>query len=137
MRFTPTTYALAYLDSTRGSTPVELKGITSRFWAAVWRHRRWGWRRKIIDQVIKLRREQAGVIGVELSVAKPFTDSATQKFQRELTKALGQAVELTVTLKPHLLAGVVLTVGDRRYDASLKGRLDNLYHALAGTEQQL
>jgi F-type H+-transporting ATPase subunit delta len=76
-----------------------------------------------------------GVTGVQLAVAKPLSDSALAKLKREFKSALGNEVELTVSLKPHLLAGLVATVGDQRYDASLKGRIDNLYHALAGSEQ--
>ena len=133
MRFTPTTYAAAYLGAVNSSKPAELPAITARLWNVVWRHRRWGWRRQIIAQVVKLRQEQAGLRGVELAVAKPMTEAATVKLKRELKAALGQEVELTVSVKPHLLAGVVLTVGDQRYDASLKGKLDSLYHALSGT----
>ena len=135
MRFTPTTYAAAYLGAAQDSSATELKAVTSRFWALVWRHRHWGWRRKIIDQVVRLRQAQAGVRGVELSVAKPLSDSATAKLKRELEKAVGQEIELNVTLKPHLLAGIVLTIDDTRYDASLKGKIDSLYHTLAGAEQ--
>lgn len=135
MRFTPATYASLYLEAARNTKFSELKVISGRFWYLVWRHRHWSWRRKIVTQVERLWREQEGVTGVELATAKLLSEAATAKLRRGLETALGQKVELNVSLKPHLLAGLVLMVGDRRYDASLKGRIDSLYHALAGTER--
>ncbi len=135
MRFTPATYANLYLGLAREVAPRELPAVTARFWQLVWKHRHWGWRQRIVSEVVTLWRKESGVTGVELAVAKPLTEAAETKLKRELTKAVGQEVELTVSVKPHLLSGLVVTVGDRRYDASLKGRIDSLYHQLAGTTQ--
>lgn len=133
MKLTPKTYAAAYVAAAQNTTARELSKVAARFWNLVWRRHHWAWRNKIIEQVGALWREQHGVELVTVTTAKPLTTEAKSKLQRALTKQLDKKVEIESVVKPHLLGGMIITIGDRRVDASLKGRLDSLYHALAGS----
>lgn len=133
MKITPTFYAQAYVSAVTGVAPVELKKIAHRFWQTVWRHKRFTWRKEILRQVQRLEREQAGVIDLQLASARELTSEALQDLTKKFEKVLGARVYLDVVVKPHLLSGFVITLNDIRYDVSLKGRLDALERALAGT----
>ncbi len=135
MKESPTAYARAYLGLTHGQPAKELAEISGKFWLAVFRRKRFGWRQQIVAEVSRLWQETNGETAVRVAVAHELTHAQQVNLERELRAALKSEVTLEVELKPHLLAGVVVTVGDKRYDASLKGRLDNLYRTLAGSER--
>jgi len=132
MKLTPRTYAQLWLNQARLTPPRELSHLASRFWQLVWKHRHLNWRRQIMAEVERLWHSEAKIRLVEVAVPKPLTAQAASHLKKELTNQLGQAIELKITVKPHLLAGAVITIGDQRFDASLKGRLDDLYEHLAG-----
>lgn len=132
MKISPTFYAKAFVNLA-GSTPTkELPDVAARFWRLVFRRKHFGWRAQILTEVARLASEAHGVLTVNVASAHELTDAQQTKLARELGVALDSKVELVVEHKPHLLAGTVVTVGDKRYDASLKGRLDSLCRTLAG-----
>lgn len=135
MKLSPTLYAQAFVELARGTPARELPELAARLWRTVFRHRRFGWRQPIVAEVTRLWQQAHGVQPVRVAAAHELSEPAQGKLARELGAALNAKVELEVEYKPHLLAGAVVTVGDTRYDASLKGRLDRLYRALAGSER--
>lgn len=135
MKESPTAYARAYLGLTHGKKAAELADVSSRFWQAVFRRKRFGWRKQIVTEVARLWQETHGETAVRVAVAHELTHAQHAKLVKELGEALKSDVTLEVEVKPHLLAGAIVTVGDKRYDASLKGRLDNLYRTLSGSER--
>ena len=128
MKLSPRSYARAYLALTNGLRGVELEEATATFWQLVWRKRHFTWRQRIVAEVAALWNQAHGVVSADVQAPRPLTKA----LEGSLEKSLGAKAEITLRLKPHLLAGVVVTVGDKRYDASLKGRLDALESALAG-----
>lgn len=132
MKLTPKIYAAALVGAVEGATPAEVTKAAKRLWLMVWQHRHWSWRQRIINEVADLWRRRHGQRLATVSTAKPLTVSEHTALTKSLTQHLGSKVELATVVKPHLLGGAVITIEDERFDASLKGRLDALYHALAG-----
>jgi F-type H+-transporting ATPase subunit delta len=132
MKFSPTTYANAYLSAAHQTTAAKLPELANKFWQVVWKHRHLSWKRRILAEVERLQHEQEGKVIVEVSTAKPLSDTVRAHIKRQLKSSLNKDIELKETIKPHLLSGIIITMNDRRYDASLKGRLDALYQKLAG-----
>lgn len=132
MKISPTTYANIYLSAVRETTAAKLPELASKFWQVVWKHRHLSWQRKILLEVERLWHEQADEVVVEVSTAKPLSDTARTHIKRQLKSSLNKNIELKEIIKPHLLSGIIIAMNDRRYDASLKGRLDALYQKLAG-----
>ena len=132
MKSTPRDYARAYLELAHQARAAELGLLTRRFWELVWQRRHFAWRQLIVAEAEQLMYEQAGLRPVEVATAKPLLPAAMKKLESELKTSLGQPVHLNFVVKPHLLAGIVVTTQDCRWDASLKGRLGQLYQALAG-----
>jgi F-type H+-transporting ATPase subunit delta len=76
---------------------------------------------------------EAGQLTLELTTAVELTDEEADAIVRQIEQASGRPVEATRRIDPDLLGGVVLQVGSRRLDASLRGRLERLRRELATT----
>jgi F-type H+-transporting ATPase subunit delta len=66
-----------------------------------------------------------------VTVARPISDSEGQDIALRLGQALDKKVDIQVQVDPSILGGIVLRLGDRLIDASVKGRLDRLRAQLA------
>lgn len=75
---------------------------------------------------------ERGVQNVSVCVA-----SADEKRNRALisaaTKHVGHHAEVSIAQDPSLIAGAVITIGDKRYDGSIKNRVTQLKKHLQAT----
>jgi F-type H+-transporting ATPase subunit delta len=74
-------------------------------------------------------REQ-GRLEVELTTAIELSDTDAKAIVGQIEKASGKKVEATRKVDPELIGGLVLQVGSRMVDASVRGRLERLRHEL-------
>ena len=68
-----------------------------------------------------------GVVSAEAASAVPLGDAQ----RRALAAALGETVELRTRVEPALLGGVLVRVGGRTYDGTVRARLATLRRRLA------
>ena len=129
MKLTPATFAKLYLTISHGKSGVGLHEVAKKFWEYVWRKHFWKVRKQIMTEVALQWNKTQGVVVAQVESPRPLE----AKVRNALEKSLGGNVEFSERTKPHLLAGLVVTVGDKRYDASLKGRLDTLEQTLSGS----
>ena len=113
-------------------TKSEIVDLTKKFWQLVWQHKHWVWRQAILNEVKYLQVKAQGKVTVEVVSARALDTKQQKHLCEQLSQKLHCEIDLINIIKPHLLAGVVLSIGDQRVDSSFKGRLDNLYRALAG-----
>lgn len=71
-----------------------------------------------------------GAVAADVTSAVPLTEAQQTGLKSSLRQALGKDPELTIRVDPAILGGLRVRVGSRLYDASLKGRLDQLKSAL-------
>lgn len=64
-----------------------------------------------------------GRVHADVSVARPLDDAGSDRIAEQLSRALGKRVVPRVTVRPELLGGVVVRVGDRVMDGSVRRRL--------------
>jgi F-type H+-transporting ATPase subunit delta len=74
---------------------------------------------------VKMNRVRAGV-----TMAREIDALARQVIVERLSKAIGKNVIAGFTIDPALLGGVVIRIGDRIYDGSVRKRLATLRHKL-------
>ncbi|MBL4589683.1 MAG: ATP synthase F1 subunit delta [Alphaproteobacteria bacterium] len=77
-----------------------------------------------------------------VNVATPFPLKAAQekKIKAELDKALGANIQIVSEIDKTLIGGVVITVGSKMIDDSVKGKLERLTRAMksqSGTNNQI
>ena len=74
---------------------------------------------------------EEGQLSVELTTAFELTDDEARAIVEQIERASGRKVEASRSVDPGLIGGIVLQAGERRVDASLRGRLERLGRELA------
>jgi F-type H+-transporting ATPase subunit delta len=74
-----------------------------------------------------------GEVAAEVQSAVPLTDAQLAALEEKLKTAHGKDVRLDVKVDPGLLGGLVVRIGSRMFDSSLKTKLTNLKVVLKGT----
>lgn len=68
---------------------------------------------------------------VTVRTVMPMATDETEELRRVLAQATAREIEMEATLDPDLIGGIVVTVGDKVIDNSLRGRLEALARTLA------
>ena len=71
-----------------------------------------------------------GQLDVELTTAYELSEEETGAIVEQIAGASGRRVRATRSVDPSLIGGIVLQVGSRRVDASVRGRLERLRREL-------
>jgi F-type H+-transporting ATPase subunit delta len=74
---------------------------------------------------------EQGQLTVELTTAHELTDEEARSIVAQIERSSGRKVEVTRSVDPGLIGGVVLQAGSFRLDASVRGRLNGLRRELA------
>ena len=75
---------------------------------------------------------QRGEVTAEVASAHPLTDAQIAALEAKLRMREGRTVKLKTRVDPDLLGGLVVTVGSRRIDGSIRTRLNSLAQAMKG-----
>ena len=76
--------------------------------------------------------EHRGEIEAEVTSAAPLSDSQRGALEAALKEAIGSTVAVTTDVDPELLGGMVVRVGSRMIDSSLRTKLQRLQLAMKG-----
>ncbi|MCU0702860.1 MAG: F0F1 ATP synthase subunit delta [Fimbriiglobus sp.] len=77
-----------------------------------------------------IRDQQAGRVRVLVRSAAALNDQQKAELTTTLADKLNKQPVLTVRVEPELLGGLIVQVGDRVYDSSVRTRLNNLRNTL-------
>lgn len=86
--------------------------------------------REIAREVDSLVAAEEQRLEVHLTTAVELSDEEARELVEQIESAAGRRVEATRDVNPDLIGGLVLQVGPRRVDASVRGRLDQLRREL-------
>jgi F-type H+-transporting ATPase subunit delta len=118
--------ALAVLQQQGFSKPVrDLVGVVAS-------NRRLRALRDIVAAFANLVAEKRGVITAHVASAHPLNELQRQQLRARLIEAGYGNVNIHESMQPDLLGGLVVRVGARLYDTSLKSRLQRLQYAMKG-----
>jgi F-type H+-transporting ATPase subunit delta len=76
--------------------------------------------------------KQKGEVEAEVTSARPLTDTQTAELKRALKEKLGRDPLLATKIDPTLLGGLVVKVGSKMIDSSLRAKLTGLRTAMRG-----
>lgn len=79
---------------------------------------------------IDLYKENKGIITAHVTSAKALSDAERKEVMNQL-KGAGKEVELVEHVDASLIGGLKIRVGDRRFDASIRKKLNELKHDLS------
>jgi len=86
----------------------------------------------IVTAFAALVARKRGVITADVASAHPLTDVQRQQLRARLIEAGYSNVNIVEQVQPDLLGGLVVKIGARLYDTSLKSRLQRLQYAMKG-----
>ena len=70
------------------------------------------------------------IVRAEVKSAAPLSPEKTKALEESLAKVTGKKVELSVSVDPELLGGVVATIGSTVYDGSVRTQLQRMRQEL-------
>jgi len=85
---------------------------------------------KVLAEYRKLEDQASGRMRAEVVAAVSLEDTQQRAIAKALSEKLGGEVQTTVQRDPAILGGLVIRIGDRVIDASVRTRLEQLRTAL-------
>jgi F-type H+-transporting ATPase subunit delta len=84
----------------------------------------------LIAQIKALIAADRGEMTAEVTTARPLTDAQTDALAQTLKASVGKDVRLDVTVDESLIGGLVVKVGSRMIDTSIRAKLANLQNVM-------
>lgn len=71
-----------------------------------------------------------GEMSADVTAARALSDAQTKALAEQIKKATGKDIKLNVSVDEGLIGGLIVKVGSRMIDTSIKSRLNNLQNAM-------
>lgn len=104
--------------------------LTGNFLKVVARNRRLQSLSEIVAAYHEITARERGEATAYVQTARPLTAAQEKELAATLSIATGKKVATRVTVEPALLGGMIVQVGSRQIDTSLRTKLSTLKHAL-------
>jgi F-type H+-transporting ATPase subunit delta len=88
--------------------------------------------RDVVNAFATLVADRRGIVTAHVASAHPLNDVQRQQLRARLIEAGYGNVNIDERVEPDLLGGLVVRIGARLYDTSLKSRLQRLQYAMKG-----
>jgi F-type H+-transporting ATPase subunit delta len=111
---------------------IEAQPLTVRFVLTLAQKRRLFALPEIIRSFDKLLANQRGEVDAEVTAARPLSEAQTAELKHVLKAKLGREARITTRIDPSLLGGLIVKVGSRMIDSSLRTKLEGLRVAMRG-----
>ncbi|MHB1676330.1 MAG: F0F1 ATP synthase subunit delta [Sulfuriferula sp.] len=85
---------------------------------------------EIVDQFEVLKAKQGGVLEAKVVSAFAMNGEQIAALATRLEAKFHSKLALTIEIDPALIGGIIVSVGDEVYDASVQGKLQNMAYAL-------
>lgn len=112
------------------SAVLGISELTQNFLGVLAQNRRLGHLPGMIRAFRTIAAAQRGEVTAEVTSAHALSDAQLENLRQKLTAREGRTVKLTTRVDPDLLGGLVVTLGSKRIDGSIRTRLNSLAHAM-------
>jgi F-type H+-transporting ATPase subunit delta len=110
----------------------KLSKLTGDFIAVVARNRRLFAVPAMIEAYLRKLADRRGEITAEITAAQALSDAQQSALGEQLRRVVGGRVAIDVRVDPSLLGGMIVKIGSRMVDGSLKGQLQRLRLSMKG-----
>ena len=111
---------------------MKLDPITANFLGLLAKNRRLGQLGAIIGAFDTLAARQRGEITAEVTSAHTLDEGQVDALKKNLRTRFGTDIAVDLRVDPAILGGLVVNVGSRRIDGSIRTKLNNLALAMKG-----
>jgi len=109
-----------------------LQKLTRNFLGLLAKNRRLFALPQIVQGFLQELAERRGEVTAQVITAQELSPTQRRAVEERLRKAVGRKVAVDIRVDPTLLGGLVVKVGSRMVDASLKSKLKRLEFAMKG-----
>jgi len=109
-----------------------LQPLTRNFLGLLARNRRLFALPAMIERFLAALAFRRGEVTAEVAAAQALSPAQRDRLGEQLRRAVGQKVSVELSVDPSLLGGLVVKIGSRMVDASLKGKLRRLEMVMKG-----
>ncbi len=107
-----------------------LSGLTTNFLGVLAENRRVADLPAMIRAFAAIAAAQRGEVNAEVASAHPLSEAQLAELEAKLRAREGRTVKLKSRVDPGLLGGLVVTIGSKRIDSSIRTRLNSLAQAM-------
>ena len=107
-----------------------LTELSQNFLGVLAQNRRLNQLPKVIAAFRVIAAAQRGEVTAQVTSAHALTDAQLADLKAKLTAREGRTVKISTKVEPDLLGGLVVTIGSKRIDASIRTRLNSLSQAM-------
>lgn len=107
-----------------------LSALTQKFLGVLSQNRRLSVLPGMIRAFRAIAAAQRGEVTAEVTSAHALSDEQLETLRQKLTAREGRTVKLSHSVDPDLLGGLVVTLGSKRIDGSIRTRLNSLAQAM-------
>lgn len=111
---------------------LKLHALTGKFLGVLSANRRLSQLPAAIAAFNTIAAAQRGEVTAEVASAHPLSSAQLTQLEQKLKAREGRNIKLRASVDPDLLGGLVVTVGSKRIDSSIRTRLNSLAHAMKG-----
>lgn len=111
---------------------MQIDSLTRNFIGVLANNRRLGALASIIRTFESLAAHHRGEVTAEVTSAHPLTADQTNALKAKLKTGLGRDVAIDLNVDPAILGGLVVKVGSRQIDSSIRTKLNSLAYAMKG-----
>ncbi len=109
---------------------LDLSQLTQNFLGVLAQNRRLSALPGMISAFQTIAAAQRGEVTASVTSAHPLSDEQLGTLKDKLTAREGRTVKLNSHVDPDLLGGIVVTIGSKRIDGSIRTRLNSLAQAM-------
>jgi F-type H+-transporting ATPase subunit delta len=107
-----------------------IAGLAAQFLKVVAANRRLFAVRDIVKAFAALVARHKGEVSAQVTVAEPLSDANLSEIKSTLNAVTGKDVRVDVKVDPSIIGGLVVKLGSRMVDSSLRTKLNALKHAM-------
>jgi len=111
-------------------TKAKITGLVGNFIRVVARNRRLFAMQNMLPAYRRLVADHKGEVTAQVTVAAKLTAPQTKDLKAALKSVVGKEVAIDATVDPSILGGMIVKVGSKQIDTSIKTRLSSLKLAL-------
>jgi F-type H+-transporting ATPase subunit delta len=109
---------------------LEVSGFTANFLQLLVKNRRLFALSDIIAGFRRLLADHRGQMTADVVSAIPLTEAQTEELKASLKAKTGKDIDLKLTVDPAILGGLIVRIGSRMVDTSIRSKLNSLKFAL-------
>lgn len=114
------------------ATLLKLSPLTKQFLGVLAGNRRLSALPQVVSAFAAIAAAQRGEVNAEVSSAHPLSDEQLKALAEKLKAREGREVKLKAKVDPEILGGLVVRIGSKQIDSSIRTRLNTLANAMKG-----